>query len=321
MDCPSAYRSAFSSIPSKYSTQVIGNAEREGFQSKAARFTDRVDDTPGPGSYSAPKVFSGSSPSYGQRGTGSFASRTKRMPYVRGKHGPTPSTYNVGTTINKRNDFSSQNSACFQKPVVVEQHNRTRRTRQPAPNQYNTRKYLEESRSAHACESSFKSKTVRYLEKTIPSGSNVSPAKYDPVRPKTEYAVTCFRSKVDRLQKRNNINDNPGPGAYDPENEVKTYMENVYTALPRKHGLLISAAAMPMPKTPPLPGPGAYEIGNFKTPEKTFMSSAAFKSGTSRLTNPETNGVPGPGHYQPKLQKKKTSYYFNLTHNKKWLGV
>jgi len=320
----SAYRSGFSTIPSKYSTQVVLQTEKGGFDSKATRFQEIHDDTPGPGSYSAYVTgFTSDSPSYGQRGTGSFASRSKRMPSQRRKqNGPAPSSYNVVGDVTKRKDFSSQNSACFQKPLAVDRSKRRMNTRQPAPNQYNLVKYLEKSSSSPAIQSSFKSKTARYLEKPLNSGSNVSPAKYDPVPVlKKETSVTCFKSKVTRVEKQKQI-ETPGPGSYDPDPEAKRpTTEEVYSFYPRKHGLLISAPAMPMPKTPQLPGPGAYEVGTFKPESKAAMSSAAFKSGTSRLTHQPRNGVPGPGHYQPKLPKPKTSYYFRVASDNKWIGI
>ena len=149
------------SIPSKYQTQVILNAlDRKGFQSKSARFLQTWDDTPGPGAYTAPvNTFNVESPSYGQRGSGSFASRSRRMPVTRKKAGPTPSTYNVKRDLSERqgqsmlsniedvknpfySDFSSQNSSGFQKPIAVDKSKRHSRTRQPAPNQYNTTKVL-----------------------------------------------------------------------------------------------------------------------------------------------------------------------------------
>ena len=69
----------------------------------------------------------------------------------------------------------------------------------------------------------------------------------------------------------------------------------------RKHYLCISAPAMPLPQTPPLPGPGSYEMVDYEGPTKHYMSGAAFVSTTSRWTGPVIAGageMPGPGESQ-----------------------
>ena len=63
----------------------------------------------------------------------------------------------------------------------------------------------------------------------------------------------------------------------------------------RKHYLCISAPAMPLPDTPPQPGPGTYETVNYDGQPKHYMSSAAFVSTTSRWTGTGREGeLPGP---------------------------
>ena len=52
----------------------------------------------------------------------------------------------------------------------------------------------------------------------------------------------------------------------------------------RRHYLAISAPAVPPPPELPLPGPGAYNLRDFKPIEKKYMSSAVFVSSTSRWT-------------------------------------
>ena len=59
---------------------------------------------------------------------------------------------------------------------------------------------------------------------------------------------------------------------------------------------------MPLPQTPPLPGPGSYEVVDYEGPSKHYMSGAAFVSTTSRWTGNTVVGagdMPGPGepHY------------------------
>jgi hypothetical protein len=57
---------------------------------------------------------------------------------------------------------------------------------------------------------------------------------------------------------------------------------------------------MPLPDTPPAPGPGAYEVVDYEGPPKHYMSGAAFVSTTGRWTGgpiPGGNEMPGPGQY------------------------
>lgn len=53
---------------------------------------------------------------------------------------------------------------------------------------------------------------------------------------------------------------------------------------------------MPLPDTPPQPGPGSYETVNYEGQPKHYMSSSAFVSTTSRWTGTAKEGEqPGPG--------------------------
>jgi len=53
---------------------------------------------------------------------------------------------------------------------------------------------------------------------------------------------------------------------------------------------------MPLPDTPPCPGPGSYELVDFEGPSRHYMSGAAFVSTTSRWTSNAKGGdLPGPG--------------------------
>jgi len=128
---------AFCSIPTKYQTYVINNSEdKKGFRSKSKRFLETFNDTPGPGTY---QTFEGSSnPSFGKKGTGGFASRSKRMPKYSQKSCPNPTSYNLPRDLNNRRDFNKSYSSSFQKPIAKETKYSV--TRKPAPNQYNTSK-------------------------------------------------------------------------------------------------------------------------------------------------------------------------------------
>merc|ERR1711970_1231500 len=190
---PHSAAAANASIPTRYSTYVINNSEdKKGFTSKSKRFLETFNDTPGPGTY---KTFEGSSnPSFGKKGTGGFASRSKRMPKYSQKSCPNPTSYNLSRDLNNRRDFNKSYSSSFQKPIAKETKYSV--TRKPAPNQYNTSKAFNKvNGSKSACEAAFKSKTKRSLDQIIKSsGFNISPAQYD-LNSKEERAVTsCFRS-------------------------------------------------------------------------------------------------------------------------------
>jgi len=83
--------------------------------------------------------------------------------------------------------------------------------------------------------------------------------------------------------------------------------------------LTISAPAMPPPPEAPFPGPGAYELRDFKSPVKTYMSSAAFVSSTSRwaVDTATTAEQPGPGSYTPRSPNKQS---FNFNVERKWMS-
>lgn len=56
-----------------------------------------------------------------------------------------------------------------------------------------------------------------------------------------------------------------------------------------------------------LKGPGAYEIRDFKEPEKKYMSSAVFVSSTGRwLNNSNSKTLPGPANYSPSKITKQS---------------
>lgn len=82
--------------------------------------------------------------------------------------------------------------------------------------------------------------------------------------------------------------------------------------------MAISAPAVPMAPELPLPGPGAYNVRDFKEPEKKYMSSAVFVSSTSRWfgANIPNAPNPGPANYSPAKQAKQSFHY---NYDKKWI--
>ena len=65
-------------------------------------------------------------------------------------------------------------------------------------------------------------------------------------------------------------------------------------------------------------GPGAYEVRDFKDPEKKYMSSAAFVSTTGRFLTSQynQNTNPGPANYKPSKPTKQSFHYNSI---KKWV--
>ena len=86
----------------------------------------------------------------------------------------------------------------------------------------------------------------------------------------------------------------------------------------RYNYLVISAPAIPPPPEEPLPGPGAYEVRDFKDMEKKYMSSAVFLSNSSRWNYDPTidSERPGPGSYTPRAPAKQS---FNYNFGRKWI--
>jgi hypothetical protein len=83
--------------------------------------------------------------------------------------------------------------------------------------------------------------------------------------------------------------------------------------------LTISAPAIPPSPEDPFPGPGAYELRDFKEAEKKYMSSAAFVSSTSRWAMDATSATEqiGPGSYTPRAPTKQS---FNFNFERKWIS-
>lgn len=64
----------------------------------------------------------------------------------------------------------------------------------------------------------------------------------------------------------------------------------------RRYFPAISAPPVIIPKDPPLPGPGQYDVGDYKGPSRKALPTAAFASKTERLPlNSKADSGPGPG--------------------------
>lgn len=308
---------ANASIPTKFQTIVTDNADKKGFLAKAKRFKADcyITEAPPPGSYGdIPKVDK-ISPSYSKKGTGSFASKSKRHGRFFPSAGPGPGAYGLPSLINTRKDFNKcQVERLFQLPIAEQ---REKPSNVPAPNIYEVLKYKPGKTNNVTANAAFKSTSKRELMDLSEEKRKPAPGQYEandnPLHQSVKIPFSSFKSTSKR-QMQPDPDAIPGPGAYDPNVPVEQPAKLIF---PRKHYLCISAPAMPLPTTPPAPGPGAYEVRNFEDVPKHYMSSSAFVSTTGRwAVQPIVGDAPGPAHYRP-INAGKQSFIFNST--RKWI--
>ncbi|XP_076862225.1 O(6)-methylguanine-induced apoptosis 2 isoform X2 [Brachyhypopomus gauderio] len=270
-----------SSIPTKYQTVVINNTEKKGFSSQTKRFTANT------------AVRAGRRP---QRGV------------------PGPNTYNLQSSLLRKNDFSRGVSRTFHQPIAVKVVEPLQKT--PAPNQYNVCYTGVQVNSVVSAQSAFLSKTRRNSN-FAGSEKGPSPCHYNVKETVTQKVpkvpVSCFKSTSARIQP---LADRqvPGPGAYSPYQGPETVHRTIF---PRRSYLGIAAPPVPLPKEPPPPGPGHYDIVDYAGPSKHPMAGAAFLSGTSRWRQ-ETRAHSGlgPGSYEPDVLTKQS---FLHNHDNIWI--
>ncbi|KAJ8366446.1 hypothetical protein AAFF_G00355470 [Aldrovandia affinis] len=272
-----------SSIPTKYQTKVIRNKERKGFSIQSRRF-------------------------------GAEDSQVARIPPPRQRRTPAPNAYSLQSSLLLKHSFSRSGSCGFQLPIAVATESIKNAT--PAPNHYQVSFSGVEKNTALSTQSVFLSRTGR---SDLYSGTSngPSPCQYrvtDAItRPAPRIPISCFRSSSVRIPSLV-MSQGPGPGTYSPHEPPEPPKR---TVLPRGHYLGLAAHAVPIPKAPPLPGPGQYSIATYGTPPKLFMSSAVFMSRTSRLVRADQGqGSPGPGFYDP-VKSVKRSFLYN--HLNKWV--
>ncbi|KAM4048035.1 O(6)-methylguanine-induced apoptosis 2 isoform 1-T2 [Anomaloglossus baeobatrachus] len=305
-----------SSIPTKYQTVYIPESEKKGFNSKSLRFSYSLNQNehPGPGSYNVGKGLNTDSVSYSTKGTGGFPSGVSRTARIRAGRTPAPNSYNIPGSLFSKKDFNNSNSSMFHQPIAIKVEDTKHPT--PAPNQYEVSIdfcHPSNNVSAHAA---FISGTKRdAIQLTTLKGP--SPCHYtindSLVKESPKVLVSCFKSKSSRdvLKTSSNV---PGPTSYDPYGSPEIRMKTVF---PKKHYLCFSAPAVPVPKTPTVPGPGHYDLVDYEGPPKHYISSAAFVSNTSRWAGDVCAAdVPGPGAYRPEVPGKQ-SFLYNS--DKKWV--
>ncbi|XP_036888582.1 O(6)-methylguanine-induced apoptosis 2 isoform X1 [Sturnira hondurensis] len=301
-----------SSIPVKYKSSVIPESEKRGFNSQAKRFYHKTDDIPGPGFYNVTHQSPVStSVSLSKRGTCAFPSMRARLDSIVSKY-PAANAYTLPSRFVSKKDFSNSCSSMFQLPSF----GKVLKTETPAPNHYNASVSCCKQRNNVSARAGFVSKTQRGLctaaeRAPAPGHYNINESL---VKPSPKVLMSCFKSKTGRGFRVTSTG--PGPGYYNPNEYIKIPTK---TVIPRNPNLKFSAPPLPLPPAPPLPGPGQYEIVDYKGPPKLFVSSASFVSNTRRWTAvPTQPGLPGPATYQPEFPGKQSFLY---NEDNKWIPV
>ncbi|XP_070777866.1 O(6)-methylguanine-induced apoptosis 2 isoform X2 [Enoplosus armatus] len=298
-----------SSIPTKYQRALITNQEKKGFSSQAKRFPSQVclNENPGPGSYGCITGAEVKSPSFSKKGTTGFVASKAAMASRNPQRAiPGPNAYNLQSSFIHKYDFNIGVSRVFRLPVAVRLDGPKHKT--PAPNQYDVSGGSRERFSSVVGTSAFLSKTGR--DSFNPNKDVPSPCHYEVNNNVIQYGskavLSPFKSKTQRIPAPAD-NRVPGPGAYSPHQAPALVKR---TILPRGYYLAISAPPLIVPKDPPLPGPGQYDIGEYNGLSKHLMPSAAFASRTERIPqNTRGDTGPGPGFYDPQILPKQSFFY------------
>ncbi|CAG5118980.1 unnamed protein product [Candidula unifasciata] len=308
---------ANASIPTKYQTVVTDNTDKKGFLSQAKRFKDdsSLTESPSPGTYNRLGAGNSTSPSFSKKGTGSFASRSKRQLRYSDSSAPGPGIYALPSLLSTRKDFNRcRVERLFQLPIAKA----SRKTiGVPAPNAYEVLTYKGGKSNNVTANAAFKSRSKRDLAEVSDQKGNPAPGQYEVndtlLRDSVKVPFSSFKS-MSKRQMQPDSDATPGPGAYSPNAPIDYPSKLIF---PKRHYLCISAPAVALPATPPSPGPGAYEIRGFEGAPKHYMSSAAFVSTTSRWTVPHAEvDLPGPSHYRPSRVGKQ-SFLYNSA--RKWI--
>ncbi|XP_014461239.1 O(6)-methylguanine-induced apoptosis 2 [Alligator mississippiensis] len=301
-------------VPYKHNARVIPNSEKKGFNSQAKRFQYNKDESPGPGFYSvihrSPEF---NSTSLSKKGTGYFPSGDTRIARNQIPSYPAANAYSIASCFQSKRDFGTGNSSMFQQPIA----RKLKKMPTPAPNQYNaSTDFCKQSNNVCAW-AAFVSKTARGLS-SVTAEKWPSPCHYSINVSLTQRSpnnvMSCFKSKTPREVKVDSCG--PGPAAYSLRDLPKVAKKTCGLC---KYGLNFSAAAIPPPKDPPLPGPGQYDVVDYKDPPKQCISSAVFVSNTGRWAGDQSReGLPGPGTYWPHVPEKQS---FLCNADKKWVPV
>uniref|UniRef100_A0A8B9C5W9 Sperm tail PG-rich repeat containing 1 n=1 Tax=Anser brachyrhynchus TaxID=132585 RepID=A0A8B9C5W9_9AVES len=256
--------------------KVISNSEKKGFNSQSKRFQYNQSENPGPGFYNvthqSPEI---NSTSLSKKGTGYFPSLLLTISFL--PLFPAVNAYNILSYFQSRRDFSVGNSRVFQQPVS----RKTEKIPTPAPNQYHQSSNV----SAHAvfvhvwCLHPFPVCFVGHYN-ISDSLTKVSP----------KGITSCFKSKTSRLTRTDRITAEPT--IYQPHKPTR---EAKKTPFNQKFCLMLCAPAIPPCKDPPFPGPGQYNLVDYRGSPKQNCSSAVFVSNTEQwMRSGSQEGFPGP---------------------------
>jgi len=330
------------SIPSRYQTFIVDNADKKGFNSGTRRFQniDIMTDTPGPGHY-----YSRSSPIkptfnrkqlQQQQQHQSGPPQRSYSEIVQGQNRkfsrfetPGPNNYDVSKPMSLRKDHHQAHSSSFQSVRNNSKHFCT-----PAPNAYKPKNPETKSIS-----SSFRSTTRRSEQPSNDPAKRVPSPTHYLIRDKVTRAhprapASCFKSTTNRTEisykttkdayytdTAEMLNVNPGPGSY---GELAVWGGTNSKKYGRRgHYLAISAPALPLPPSKSFPGPGQYELVDYHGPEQKARASSMFCSNTDRWANEiqsayTSKGLPGPSSYNPKSTAQKQSFIFNA--KRRWIN-
>ncbi|XP_050402175.1 O(6)-methylguanine-induced apoptosis 2 [Patella vulgata] len=209
---------ANSSIPSKYQTIVTDNSDRKGFSSKAKRFQFNafLSENPSPCNYVGHSQYDKDGVSFSKKGTGSFASKSKRsLRYNDVSSAPGPGIYGLPDMLSNRHDFNrSGSTSTFQKPIA-QKSNRVKGN--PAPNSYDIFKSKVGKCNNVSADAAFKSRSKREIINVAESKQFPAPWQYNVkdeiLHSNPRIPESSFKSRTLR-RIGSNPTDVPGPGTY-----------------------------------------------------------------------------------------------------------
>ncbi|OWF47410.1 O(6)-methylguanine-induced apoptosis 2 [Mizuhopecten yessoensis] len=255
---------ATASIPSKYQTIVTDNADKRGFLSKAKRFKYDafITEAPGPGGYVGHVKMDNNSTSFSKKGTGSFASKSKKGLKYQLTSAPGPGIYGLPSMLRTQRDYNQATcTSAFHKPIAQTSNKTEVR---PGPNQYDILKVKYGKANNVTANAGFKSQTKREVIKLDDQARNPAPGHYDVkddlLHDSAKVPLSSFKSKTKR-QMHAEPAPVPGPGAYRPGEEVDPAKKQLFPKLITDHWYLtvlggsIICVYQPLrcPCPPPLP--------------------------------------------------------------------
>eukprot|EP00930_Biecheleria_cincta_P028230 TRINITY_DN19696_c0_g1_i1.p1 TRINITY_DN19696_c0_g1~~TRINITY_DN19696_c0_g1_i1.p1 ORF type:complete len:428 (-),score=69.03 TRINITY_DN19696_c0_g1_i1:84-1343(-) len=302
-------------IPSRFEVTLYkGNREFKGFNSRSMRFeANRPSEVPGPGQYGLKKTFfqeNEEKPGWGIRGTGGFASRSRRfgirsMPSMppAGLGCPGPGAYEPLGALRlakDSKDFNQAGATAVFNPSKTTSKAGSASKLEPGPGQYNAR-LLPDARQAAAAQSAFRSTSTRGPSMAV--SDEPGPGEY---YDGTDRPVGWVAPHLDGLDLRYAQFKEPS----------KPHIAKVHQDLPpaseQARGVLgefSKEVCRPCLGTvglaATLPGPGHYDQdrdGMWKGNPTGVNGHGSFQPGAKRTdwAPAEVGLLPGPGKYEPK---------------------